>query len=83
MKHEMSHDSFPQQTLQDWKQKVADIESLTSRTYEDVILKPLYTKEDLQHQPLSSFPGSGDYRRGANPLGYISNTMESSTKNSF
>ena len=49
MKHEMSHDSFPQQTLQDWKQKVADIESLTSRTYEDVILKPLYTKEDLQH----------------------------------
>ena len=83
MKHEMNHDSFPQQTLQDWKQKVADIESLTSRTYEDVILKPLYTKEDLQHQPLSTFPGSGDYRRGANPLGYISKPWKVAQKIHF
>jgi methylmalonyl-CoA mutase len=81
--NEMSQDSFPQQTLQDWKQKVADVESLTSRTYEDVMLKPLYTKEDLQHQPLSTFPGSGDYRRGANPLGYISNPWEVAQKIHF
>ena len=80
---ETRHDSFPQQTLQDWKQKVADIELLTSRTYEDVNQKPLYTKEDLQHQPLSTFPGNGDYRRGVYPLGYISNPLELAQKIHF
>lgn len=72
----MDH-SFSQQTYEAWKQKAEEtlkgknIESLSRRTYENIQLKPLYTKEDVNEKTLSAFPGSGDFRRGSSALGYI------------
>lgn len=73
---EMINHSFSEQTIEAWKQKAEEslkgksIESLTTNTYEGILLKPLYTKEDLEKTNISQFPGSGDFRRGSTALGY-------------
>ncbi|WP_409270586.1 methylmalonyl-CoA mutase family protein [Neobacillus sp. SCS-31] len=64
---------FPETTMDDWKNKAEQalkgksIDTLNSHTYESIILKPLYTREDGK---IAGYPGSPDYRRGINPLGY-------------
>ncbi|WP_316569685.1 methylmalonyl-CoA mutase family protein [Neobacillus sp. YIM B06451] len=64
---------FPETTMDDWKNKAEQalkgksIDALNSHTYESLILKPLYTREDGK---IAGYPGSPDYRRGINPLGY-------------
>lgn len=74
--------SFSQQTVETWQQKAEEalqgksIDSLSRETYENIQLKPLYTKEDVNEKTLSQFPGSGDFRRGSEALGYIGNPWE-------
>jgi methylmalonyl-CoA mutase len=69
--------SFPSKTKLDWKVKAEEslkgksIESLQSPTYENIILKPLYSRED--ERPVSEYPGSSDFRRGSYQLGYLTN----------
>ncbi|RHW41137.1 methylmalonyl-CoA mutase [Neobacillus notoginsengisoli] len=64
---------FPAKTFEDWKEKAGQslkgksVETLKSTTYETIKLKPLYTLEDGKH---ACIPGSPDFRRGSNPLGY-------------
>ncbi|WP_042355116.1 methylmalonyl-CoA mutase subunit beta [Bacillus rubiinfantis] len=66
--------NFGIKTLADWKLKAEQslkgksIELLQSNTYEGIILKPLYTRQDDQHP--SNYPGGPDFRRGTYPLGY-------------
>ena len=68
---------FPSKTELDWKEKAEEslkgksIESLQSPTYENITLKPLYSRVD--EKKVSEYPGSSDYRRGAYPLGYVTN----------
>ncbi len=69
--------SFSQQTTEVWKKKAEEtlkgksIDSLSRETYENIRLKPLYTKEDVKKTALSQFPGCEDFRRGSSALGYI------------
>ncbi|WP_236619582.1 methylmalonyl-CoA mutase subunit beta [Bacillus sp. 1NLA3E] len=73
----MINEVFPAATAEQWKQKAEEtlkgkpVETLGKSTYEDIRLKPLYSKEDLENQIVSQFPGYQDYRRGINPLGYV------------
>lgn len=68
--------SFPRQTHQEWMTKAEEslkgksVDSLRKDTYEGILLKPLYTKEDELDS--SSFPGTVERRRGLNAGGYIS-----------
>jgi methylmalonyl-CoA mutase len=67
---------FTQASLEDWQEKASatlkgkPIESLYTSTYEDITLKPLYTKEDIAGVPVSSYPGYEDFRRGIELFGY-------------
>lgn len=69
--------SFPEQTYESWRQKAEEslkgksLDSLSRNTYENIQLKPLYSKEDWEGKEVSQFPGQGDYRRGSTALGYI------------
>lgn len=69
--------SFPEQTFESWRQKAEEslkgrsLDSLSRKTYENIQLKPLYTKEDRAGKNVPQFPGQGDYRRGSKALGYI------------
>ncbi|TKC20183.1 methylmalonyl-CoA mutase [Robertmurraya kyonggiensis] len=72
----MREQSFPSASLEDWKAKSEEslkgrkIETLAKDTYEGIKLKPLYTR---QNQTVASpFPAQGDFRRGVNALGYVS-----------
>jgi methylmalonyl-CoA mutase len=77
--NEMKNVVFPAASIDDWKQKAEEtlkgksVDSISKGTYEDIKLKPLYTKEDLDNQNVSQFPGYEDYRRGVNSLGYVTN----------
>ncbi len=77
--NEMKNVVFPVASVDDWKQKAEEtlkgksVDSISKGTYEDIKLKPLYTKEDLDNQSVSQFPGYEDYRRGVNSLGYVTN----------
>lgn len=71
----MKNQSFPQFQLNEWRQKAVAslkgkaIEAYEKTTYENIKLKPLYTRED--EREISQFPGLVDFRRGADPLGYL------------
>lgn len=71
----LRNQSFPLKTKDDWKAKAEEslkgksIETLKSSTYEKIILKPLYSMLDDQNAP--DYPGGSDFRRGIDPLGYV------------
>lgn len=73
---EMREQSFPSASIEDWKTKSEEslkgrkIETLAKDTYEGIKLKPLYTRQDQTET--SPFPAQGDFRRGVNALGYVS-----------
>jgi methylmalonyl-CoA mutase len=84
---EMKEQSFPAYKIVEWK-KVAEeslkgktLESLQRTTYENIVLKPLYTSEDCKMN--SQYPGEDDYRRGINPLGYLSNNWKIAQRLSY
>lgn len=84
---EMREQLFPDYDLDDWKKKAEEslkgktIESLQRTTYENIVLKPLYTSEDKK--AVSEFPGGEDFRRGIDPLGYHTNTWKIAQRISF
>ncbi|WML47582.1 hypothetical protein RCG23_19645 [Neobacillus sp. PS3-34] len=65
---EMIDQSFPVQTDEDWKReaertlKGKPIETLESLTYENIILKPLYS--EINPDSIPDYPAGSDYRRG-------------------
>jgi len=76
--------SFALKSKNEWKEKAEaslkgnTVESLQTTTYENIVLKPLYTKQDEQHVP--EFPGGSDFRRGIYPLGYMTNEWKASQR---
>jgi methylmalonyl-CoA mutase len=79
--------SFPLKTKEDWKAKAEEslkgksIEILKSPTYENIILEPLYSQQDDQKAP--GFPGGTDFRRGIDPLGYVTNDWKVAQRISY
>lgn len=73
---EMTNGTFPVPSLEEWKEKGEaalkgkSIDSLLNKTYENITLKPLYTKEDQNLKDLSQFPGQADFRRGVGLAGH-------------
>ena len=73
----LRNQAFPRKTTQEWTAKAEQslkgktVESLQSTTYEEIILKPLYTRLDEKSVP--DYPGGSDLRRGISPLGYVTN----------
>lgn len=73
----IKNQTFAAKTNHEWKKaaeaslKGKTLESLQTNTYETIILKPLYTKQDEQRIP--AYSGGSDFRRGIYPLGYITN----------
>ncbi|WP_010284528.1 methylmalonyl-CoA mutase family protein [Bacillus timonensis] len=70
--------TFPSIDYEIWKQeaekslKGKPIEKLHKKTYESIILKPIYTKEDVQHIPFpKEMPGEGTNVRGSKLTGYL------------
>jgi methylmalonyl-CoA mutase len=79
--------TFPVKTKDDWKVKAEEslkgksIESLKSITYENIILKSLYSKLDQKDVP--DYPGGSDFRRGVYPLGYVTNDWRAAQRISY
>ncbi|WP_027407717.1 methylmalonyl-CoA mutase family protein [Anoxybacteroides tepidamans] len=75
----MKNESFPVPTYEEWKQEVEKslkgkpIEKLHSMTYEQLQLKPIYTRHDLQSLSIEQYPGFSGYVRGIEPNGYVRN----------
>ncbi|XZF74146.1 methylmalonyl-CoA mutase family protein [Bacillus sp. AL-1R] len=75
---------FPKPTVQDWRDVVekslkgATIEEkLLTKTYEDIILKPMYGEEDIANYPyLNSQPGEFPFVRGTSEQGYLEKPWE-------
>jgi len=72
--------TFPSIDYETWKQeaekslKGKPLEKLHKKTYEKITLKPIYTKEDIQHIAfLKDMPGEGSKVRGSKPTGYVNN----------
>ncbi|WP_313798360.1 methylmalonyl-CoA mutase family protein [Cytobacillus sp.] len=76
--NKMINETFEAYTLEIWEKKSEEslkgkpIASLSKNTYENILLKPLYSKEDLKINSTGQFPGQTDFRRGADPAGYLS-----------
>jgi methylmalonyl-CoA mutase len=74
--------SFNTASFDDWQEKAAaslkgkPLDTLYTNTYENIILKPLYTKEDFPETMKVDFPGMPDYRRGIHPMGYQSDSWQ-------
>lgn len=81
----MKNDTFLQQAVTIWKQKAEEalkgkpLESLSTNTYEQIQLQPLYTADDLKSH-VSQFPGQSDFRRGSSTLGYLDKGWEVAQK---
>ncbi|WP_035445029.1 methylmalonyl-CoA mutase subunit beta [Bacillus sp. UNC41MFS5] len=73
----LKNQSFSSISEQAWTEKAEQslkgksVESLQTTTYENIILKPLYTRQD--ECPVPEYPGGSDFRRGIYPLGYLTN----------
>lgn len=75
---EMLNSTFQPATVEDWIKtgeaslKGKTIESLSRNTYENIKLKPLYTREDQDLESVTQYPGQADFRRGNAALSYVS-----------
>ncbi|WP_088014043.1 methylmalonyl-CoA mutase family protein [Gottfriedia acidiceleris] len=75
---------FPKPTVQEWRDVVekslkgATIEEkLVTKTYEEIILKPMYGEEDIANYPyLNAQPGEFPFVRGTNEQGYLVKSWE-------
>ena len=75
---------FPILSFDDWKKQVEkDLKGesfdkkLTTKTYEEINLQPLYTSNDIKDLPqINNFPGFQNYLRGGNVSGYTSRSWE-------
>ncbi|MFF2875950.1 methylmalonyl-CoA mutase family protein [Gottfriedia sp. NPDC057991] len=75
---------FPKPTVQEWRDVVekslkgATIEEkLVTKTYEEIILKPMYVEEDIANYPyLNAQPGEFPFVRGTSEQGYLEKPWE-------
>ncbi|XRG80553.1 methylmalonyl-CoA mutase family protein [Rossellomorea sp. GAMAL-10_SWC] len=75
---------FPKPTVQEWRDVVekslkgATIEEkLVTKTYEEIILKPMYGEEDIANYPyLNAQPGEFPFVRGTSEQGYLEKPWE-------
>ncbi len=80
----IKNQSFALKTRYEWEEKAEaslkgkTVESLQTTTYENIVLKPLYTRQDEQSVP--EFPGGSDFRRGVYPLGYMKNEWKAAQR---
>jgi methylmalonyl-CoA mutase len=78
----MKTTSFKKASFEDWQEKAAaslkgkPLDTLYTNTYENITLKPLYTKDDFPEGMVGDSPGVPDYRRGIHPMGYQSDTWQ-------
>jgi methylmalonyl-CoA mutase len=83
----MKNASFPPSTDQSWKEKVEEslkgkkFEALMNNTYENIVLKPLYSETEITAE--IGYPGVADYRRGIHSLGYHTNSWKVAQKVSY
>ena len=83
----LKNQSFPSISEQAWTEKAEQslkgksVESLQTTTYENIILKPLYTRQDECQVP--EYPGGSDFRRGNYPLGYLTDDWKVAQRLSF
>lgn len=81
---EMKNQSFLNYHHDDWKQKAEEslkgksIDSLQTATYENILLKPLYSSEDEEF--ISEYPGGSDFRRGLHSFGNVINKWKIAQK---
>ncbi|MED3650885.1 methylmalonyl-CoA mutase family protein [Heyndrickxia sporothermodurans] len=67
---ELKNQTFQAYSVMDWEDaanqtlKNRNIDSLSRSTYENIMLKPLYTKEDIEHLSIEQYPRSGLNTRG-------------------
>lgn len=84
---ELKNRTFNSVTTKDWVEKAEatlkgkTIESLKSHTYENIILKPLYSQEDEKN--VADYPAGADFRRGIYPSGYVMNNWKIAQQVSF
>ena len=84
---DLQNQTFPLKTQDDWKVKAEEslkgksIESLKSSTYENIVLKPLYSRLDQKEVP--DYSGGSDFRRGVYPLGYVTNDWRAAQRISY
>jgi methylmalonyl-CoA mutase len=74
----MKNQSFPLPSYEEWKQEVKKslkgkpIEKLYSTTYENLHIKPIYIREDIESlEHIEQYPGFPGYVRGIEANGYI------------
>ena len=75
---------FPVPLFKEWKQQVEkDLKGesfekkLTTKTYEEINLQPLYTSNDIKDLPqVNNFPGFDNFLRGSNVSGYNNRSWE-------
>lgn len=75
---------FPAPSFEEWKQQVEkDLKGesfdkkLLTKTYEEIILQPLYTSKDIKDLPqINNFPGFPNYLRGNSASGFIARDWE-------
>ncbi|WP_338448243.1 methylmalonyl-CoA mutase family protein [Niallia oryzisoli] len=75
---------FPFPSYQEWRKAAEQSlkgasfeEKLVLKTYEEILLQPMYRKEDIEGlSHLSSLPGAAPYVRGTRALGYREKTWE-------
>ncbi|MGJ7034888.1 methylmalonyl-CoA mutase family protein [Anoxybacillus eryuanensis] len=75
----MKNVSFPIPTYDEWKQEVETslkgktFEKLVTTTYEQLQVKPIYVRSDIEATP-EQYPGFPGYVRGTEPDGYMKKT---------
>ncbi|OAT74655.1 methylmalonyl-CoA mutase family protein [Parageobacillus thermoglucosidasius] len=74
----MKNVTFPIPSFMEWEQAVEKslkgkpFEKLYSTTYENIIIKPIYTRRDIESLAhVEQYPGFPGYVRGTRPNGYI------------
>ncbi|MBA2873382.1 methylmalonyl-CoA mutase family protein [Thermaerobacillus caldiproteolyticus] len=74
----MKNQSFPLPSYEEWKREVEKslkgkpFEKLYSTTYENLLIKPIYTREDVESlEHMEQYPGFPRYVRGVEVNGYI------------
>lgn len=85
----MKTETFPKASFEEWANKAKEslkgksFESLYKNTYEKVLLKPLYDREDVDGENIPQYPGLPDYRRGIDAPGRHENQWHVANKISY
>ena len=78
---QVSLDEFTPPTYDEWKQACIELlkgapfeKKMYTKTYEGITFEPMYFRATTEEiLPKQSYPGMGDFLRGATPNGYVNN----------